>query len=107
MAYQGGDDDVYEQRNGGYEGNGPVKPHGETTQTRPLWEIAEDILATWPKVYFGAVPYLEAMSDLNSINESYGLDSARSIVRYFLCNAKTYRGADARRIKAELQSLVK
>jgi len=78
-----------------------------SNQTRPLWEIAEDIYATWPNPYFGARPYLEAMSDLNSIEEQYGLDSARSIVRYFLSNANTYRGPDARRIKAELQSLVK
>jgi hypothetical protein len=78
-----------------------------SNQTRPLWEIAEDIHATWPEPYFGARPYLEALSDLNSIEEMYGLDSARSIVLYFLSNAQTWRGPEARRIKAELKSLVK
>jgi hypothetical protein len=32
-------------------------------------------------------------------------DSAESIVAYFLSNAATWRGADARRIKAELKAL--
>jgi hypothetical protein len=74
---------------------------------RPLYEIATDIRRTWPKVYFGAVPYLDALSDLNDINDNYGDDNARYIVNYFLANAGTWRGDDARRIKAELKALVK
>lgn len=78
-----------------------------TTETRPLNVIAADIRMTWPKVYFGAVPYLEAMSRINSIRDMYGYDDADSIVRYFLINAKTWRGEDARRIKAELKGMLK
>lgn len=74
---------------------------------RPLYEIAAEIKRCWPKVYFGAVPYLDALSALDSINDNYGLDSADSIVRYFLANAQTWRGEDARRIKAELKGLLK
>ena len=76
------------------------------TATRPLSEIAREIRATWPKVYFGAVPYLQAMAQLGSVDDKYGLDDARSIVNYFLANAGTWRGDDARRIKAELKAMV-
>jgi hypothetical protein len=76
------------------------------TATRPLSVIARDIRASWPKVYFGAVPYLQAMAQLGSINDKYYEDSARSVVNYFLANAGTWRGDDARRIKAELKSMV-
>ena len=78
-----------------------------TTTARPLYEIAAEIRRTWPKVYFGAVPYLEAMETLPSVNHNYGMDSGKSIVNYFLANATTWRGDDARRIKAELKAMVK
>ena len=74
---------------------------------RPLYEIAADIRKTWSKVYFGAVPYLDAMGSLNSITDNYGYDSGKSIVLYFLSNANTWRGEDARRIKAELKGMLK
>jgi hypothetical protein len=37
--------------------------------------------------------------------DSFMLDSALSIVSYFLANASGWRGEDARRIKAELKSM--
>lgn len=74
---------------------------------RPLHQIAAEINREWRKIYFGAVPYLEAMFALDSITDDYGCDSAKSIVRYFLSNATTWRGAAARRIKAELKAMVK
>lgn len=77
------------------------------TETRPLYTIATEIKLTWPKVYFGAVPYLQAMSTLKTIEDNYGYDSGESIVRYFLSNASSWRGEDAKRIKAELKSLLK
>lgn len=77
------------------------------TASRPLYEIAEDIRRNWGNVYFGAVPYLEAMFALDSMDDMYGMDDARSIVAYFLSNATTWRGEDARRIKAELNSMLK
>jgi hypothetical protein len=43
---------------------------------------------------------LDAMASLNSINDNYGWDSAKSIVLYFLGNASTWRGETAKRIKA-------
>lgn len=74
---------------------------------RPLYEIAADIQNNWKNVYFGAVPYLSAMRGLTSIDDSFGYDSADSIVRYFLSNASGWRGEDARRIKAELKGMLK
>lgn len=73
---------------------------------RTLTEIAADILRTWPKPYFGAIPYIQAMATMTGINDAYGMDSGRSIVTYFLSNATTWRGEDARRIKAELKSML-
>lgn len=74
---------------------------------RPLATIAADIRRHWPKPYFGAVPYLTAMRDLGTMQDMYYLDDARSVVMYFLSNATTWRGEDARRIKAELNKMLK
>jgi hypothetical protein len=74
---------------------------------RKLSEIAAEIRRTWPKPYFGAVPYLDAMRSLSSINDNYFEDSARSVVSYFLANAATWRGEDAKRIKKELNQMIK
>ena len=75
-------------------------------QNRPLYTIAADIRSDWKKVNYAAVPYLDAMQQLNSIDDNFILDSARSIVRYFLSNATTWRGEKAREIKAELNAMV-
>ena len=77
------------------------------TTARPLYEIANEIRKDWKNVYFGAKPYLDAMACLNSINDNYGWDSAKSIVLYFLGNASTWRGETAKRIKAELKAIAK
>lgn len=74
---------------------------------RPLYEIAAEIIHCWPKPYFGAVPYLRAMLTMRSVKEDYGMDSGESIVVYFLSNATNWRGEDAKRIKAELRSMIK
>jgi len=74
---------------------------------RPINEIAKDIRLNWPKPYFGAVPYIQAMQTIYSIEEWYYEDSAQSIIRYFLANAGTWRGEKAREIKAELNSILK
>ncbi len=76
-------------------------------QLRPISSIAKEIKWNWLNVYFGAVPYLDAMMSLESIDEMYGADSAKSVVLYFLANASTWRGDIARRIKKELNELVK
>lgn len=74
---------------------------------RPIFEIASEIRKDWKKPYFGAVPYLEAMGTITTINENYYADSAKSVVLYFLANAQTWRGEVARRVKAELKEMAK
>ena len=74
---------------------------------RPIHEIAREIRADWTKVNYGAVPYLEAMADLDLITDNYMYDSAKSVVLYFLSNANSWRGDVARRVKAELREMVK
>lgn len=77
------------------------------TSVRPLYVIAKEIKKTWVKPYFGAVPYLDAMAQLDSVTDKYGYDSGKSMVLYFLGNAATWRGDDAKRIKAELKEMIK
>lgn len=80
----------------------------QNTTHRPLCEIAADIRKDWgTKVNFAAKPYLDAMASLNSMEDKYGWDDAKSIVLYFLSNASTWRGDTAKRIKAELKAMAK
>ena len=74
--------------------------------SRPIHVITREIVRDWKKPYFGAVPYIEAMHTLDSINDPYYADSGKSIVAYFLGNAMTWRGETARRIKAELKAML-
>lgn len=74
---------------------------------RKLYEIAREIRADWKNPYFGAVPYISAMERLANITDGYGFDSAKSIIRYFLSNAGTWRGDIAKRIKLELKGMLK
>lgn len=75
---------------------------------RTFQQIARDIKSTWMNVYFGAVPYLEALLTLDATDPEalYGIETAGNITRYFLANAQTFRGADARRLKEELKTLI-
>jgi hypothetical protein len=76
---------------------------------RTFAEIAREIKQTWKNVYFGAKPYLQAMATIDSSdkNAPYMLETAEDIVIYFLANATYWRGEDAKRIKAELKSMIK
>ena len=72
---------------------------------RTLKQIALEINDDWTNINDYALPYLNAMYELESINDSYGLDSAKSVVLYFLSNATTWKGEKAREIKKELNKL--
>lgn len=78
-----------------------------TITYRPIHQIADEIISDWKKPYFGAVPYLNAMRYLGDKHDSYGLDSAKNVVLYFLANANTWRGETARRVKKELKEIIK
>ena len=70
-------------------------------------QIAAVVRKDWKNVYFAAVPYLRAMSSMETVGAAYGLDSGHSIIRYFLSNARTWRGTTARAVKAELKKRLK
>lgn len=78
---------------------------------RPIKEIANEILKEWknPSEYarMYAWPYLMAMKELNSIQDKYYLDDADEIILRFLCNAGSFKGEAARRLKKELRDLMK
>lgn len=76
------------------------------TATRPLSVIAADIRKHWAKVNYAAKPYLDAMATLDTINDRYYADDARTIVLYFLSNARSFTGPDAKRIKADLKAIL-
>jgi hypothetical protein len=74
--------------------------------TRTLSMIARNIQRSWKPVHPWAAPYVDAMLSLRSIDDSYGLDSAREIVARFLGNAAMWKGPEARSIKAELRAML-
>ena len=74
--------------------------------TRPLYEIAADVRQTWPRVNYAAEPYLNAMEHLDGMDGNFYQDSVSSVVRYFLANATTWRGENARRMKVELNQML-
>jgi len=76
-----------------------------TTEKRSIRSIALDIRKEWVKVNYAAKPYLDAMLELDSINDKYYLDSAKSVVMYFLANASSFRNERAKALKAELKAL--
>lgn len=70
------------------------------------WRTKDDPFRS-PAVNFAARPYLSAMLQLDSINDSFIMDSGRDIVSRFLANASTWRGSVAREVKAELRKRLK
>jgi hypothetical protein len=76
---------------------------------RALNEIASEIESEcgnkdW---YVYAEAYVTPMKSLTSLSDTYGADSAQSIVLYALSNLTSWRGETARRIKAELNGMLK
>ena len=75
--------------------------------SRALYTIAEEIRKDWPRMSPYAQPYWNAMQDLATMQDTYGADDAKSVVAYFLANAQTWKGDTARRVKAELNTMLK
>ena len=73
---------------------------------RTIGDIAEEISSDWTPRYPGN-EYIKPMMYLGSIDDNYYHESARSIVLGFLSNAAGWRGDTARRVKAELRSILK
>lgn len=79
---------------------------------RPLSEIAREIRVDWSaqrkdkRVPVFADAYLRPMETLTAITDNYHMDTAVSVVAYFLSNAATWKGDTAKRIKAELNTIL-
>lgn len=73
----------------------------------PLSDLAKIIRNDWGDVSPYAEPYLEAMTQLQDIDESYGLDSGASVVGYLVSNVKGWKGEKAREIKKYLRKILK
>jgi hypothetical protein len=72
---------------------------------RLLSEIAGEIKSDWgERMNEAAAPYVKALSELRSPNESY---TGADIILGFLNNARAWRGDTARRIKGELRAILK
>lgn len=79
---------------------------------RPIHVIASEIYrlkGQWPQgqISIAANAYLGPMLYLDKITDNYEQDSGESVVAYFLNNATVWKGEDARRIKAELNAMLK
>lgn len=70
-------------------------------------EIAHAIAKDWDKVSPYAADYLNAMKEIRSVEENYYADTAKSVIMYFLANAGSYRGDNARAYKALLKEMIK
>jgi hypothetical protein len=84
-----------------------IKESINESNHRSLRQIASEIYDDWKPVNYAAKPYLEAMASLDNIDDNYIHDSGRSIVAYFLSNAGQWKGETARRIKKELNTMLK
>lgn len=80
---------------------------GEGVKMRTLHEIAAEVRSDWKNVNYAAEPYLQAMSTLTTMSDTYFYDDAQTIVLYFLSNAQSWRGETAKRVKAELKAMAK
>ena len=76
-------------------------------EDKSIAELAAIIRRDWQKVNCAAKPYLAAMESMQSVANSFGYDSGKSVVLYFLSNAGTWRGEIAKAIKLELKNRTK
>jgi len=83
------------------------------TETKPETKpetfagIAREIRREWRRVYFGAIPYLEALETLETSDPSasFFCETAKDTAIGFLANAAGYRGPNAHAHKARLCKL--
>ena len=76
-------------------------------ENHTLTQLARICQADWKNIYFGAKPYLDVMRQMTNIHDKYVAEDGRSVVLYFLNNAKSWRGETAKAVKAELKRRLK
>lgn len=84
-------------------------PNSTKNIERDLYDIAIDIEREWTNIHYDAAPYLEAMFNLRTMQDTYNGVSAVSIVRSFLirANADRWHGVTARLIRIELKRKIR
>ena len=76
-------------------------------EDKTVAELTAIIRKDWQKVNYAAKPYLAAMESMQSVAHSFGYDSGKSVVLYFLSNAGSWRGEIAKAVKLELKNRTK
>ena len=72
------------------------------------FQISDVVYEDWgSKISPRASPYLEAMANLDNLDEMYGADPASDVITHFLANAKEWRGETARAVKKALGKMLK
>jgi len=87
-----------------------TKDYSKLTISEIARHIYEDMLQTGfrtKEAFVYCRDYLEAMTTLQSINDSYGMDTGKLIVAYFLNNVRQWKGETAKAIKKELNKRLK
>ncbi len=74
---------------------------------RPIWATAKDIGKAWRPMNYAARPYWEAMLNISSPDDSFHAETGRAMCWYFLSNAGSWRGPEAKALKAELKEVLK
>jgi hypothetical protein len=78
-------------------------------QINDLPQLGRYIRRFWPKPYFGAAPYIDALCDCPAgadMNTRIGLEEPSSVLRYFLVNAQHWRGPYAKAAKDLIKKLL-
>lgn len=92
----------------------------KSTIKTPLYMVIHEMIAdmkkvcseqkkptTWREKFWSAVPYIEALGNLDSPDESYGWDKGKDLINYLLANLTTYRGDKAKEFKALFKEMAK
>jgi hypothetical protein len=74
--------------------------------TRKLSSIGVDILGDWKDIPYYAKYYVDAMYYVSYVSDMFECMTGYHIVENFLSEAKGWRGAMSRRIKAELKDIL-
>ena len=69
--------------------------------------ISRDLQSQGKEVPYNLVPYLDALRQMDSADDVYGVESGKSIIAYALSNMASYKGPTAKAVKAELKRRMK
>jgi len=74
---------------------------------RPLFLVAEEIEKDWIDITEDCKYYIECMKELKRINNRQGFDSGKTFVVYFLAECILWHTSNSRKLKKELEEMIK